>query len=648
MATAPQQLSRARDAMSRHAWREALDLLAEADAADDLGPEDLEALGEAAWWMGRLDLAIEARERAYAAYRKSGDAVAAARAALRLCRDHGMRGDAAMHTGWFRRAERVLEGQPESASHGLLEQRRASEALHAGDVDAALSHGRECEAIGVRLGDPNLQALGLHLQGMALVQRGDVEPGLALLDEAIVAAVSGELDPDPTGVIYCNAINVCRDLADYGRAGEWTEAAKRWCERMAVSGFPGICRVRRAEITRLRGAWAEAEREARRAVDELRDWYVDVAAEGLYEIGEIRLRLGDLPAAEEAFQQANELGLDPQPGLALLRLREGNVHAAATAIRRSLSGQGGDRLARARLLPTQVEIACAAGDLETARAAVEELVAITRTYTAMALRAETAVARGRLLLSEGHAERAAEALRDGRRLWTEADAPYEAAMARVLLGLAYREAGDEEGARMELEAARAGFDLVGAAPDLARVHELLGGPGPRAASVAATRTFMFTDIVGSTPLVEAIGDEAWSDLVRWHDQSLRACFAEHGGQEVDHAGDGFFVAFPEPDAAFDCAVTIQRRLGEHRRIHGFAPRVRVGLHTAEAAREGGAYRGRGVHTAARIAALADGGEILASRESLPSRVSYPLSEPRPVTLKGLSRPVEVVSVVWRP
>jgi class 3 adenylate cyclase len=158
---------------------------------------------------------------------------------------------------------------------------------------------------------------------------------------------------------------------------------------------------------------------------------------------------------------------------------------------------------------------------------------------------------------------------------------------------------------------------------------------------------MFTDIVGSSSLVEAIGDDAWADLTRWHDQMLRSLFAGHDGEEIDHAGDGFFVAFAEAGAATRCAVAIQRALAEHRRSHGFAPQVRIGLHTATATRRGAGYRGKGVHEAARIAALAEGEQILASRESISELIRFATSELRSVHLRGLAEPVDVVTVEWR-
>jgi class 3 adenylate cyclase len=164
---------------------------------------------------------------------------------------------------------------------------------------------------------------------------------------------------------------------------------------------------------------------------------------------------------------------------------------------------------------------------------------------------------------------------------------------------------------------------------------------------AATRTFMFTDVVGSTNLLELIGDEAWHDLRAWHDQALRALFAQHDGEEVDHTGDGFFVAFPDAESAVRCAIAIQRGLREHRRQHGFAPQVRIGLHTAAAVRTGRNYTGKGVHEAARIGALGAAGEIVASRQTVDGAAgSVSLSETRAVELKGIAEPVEVVTVGW--
>lgn len=640
-------LEAGRQAASRFAWREAFDHLRQADGSEDLTAQDLEALGESAWWMGNLKASLDAFERAFPLYREAGDPEGAARVAIELAHAYSMGGQGSLAGGWLSRAERILEGLPENVQHGYLARTKAGATLDE-DLEAALAYARQTLEIGERLGDPNLQALGLHDQGRALIRKGEVEPGLRLMEEAVVAAVGGELHPYATGVIYCNAINICQELADYTRAGEWTDAARRWCERQSITGFPGICRVRKAEIVRLRGGWAEAEREARQALDELKDWYVEIAAAGFFEIGGIRLRMGDLDAAEEAFRQADQMGESPQPGLAMVRLAQGKAEAAARMLRRALE-ETSDRLARSRLLPAWVVAALAAGEEPAAAEAVEELEETTQTYDSPALRAEAAVARGRLHLARGEAEEAVASFRAGARLWREVEAPYEAALARMLAGEAYRAAGDEESAVLELESARSAFERLGAVLDLRRAHDLLGDDGrPAGRPERAERTFMFTDVVGSTTLAEALGDESWQSLLRWHDQTLRSLFAAHGGEEVKHTGDGFFVAFDDAAAAVECAVAIQRGLAGHRHEQGFSPQVRIGVHAAPADRVGGDYRGKGIHEAARIGAVAGPDEVVASRETAEAaRARFPVSEPRAVELKGINRPVEVVTIAWR-
>ena len=642
---AADNLARAREALDNWSWEEALQLLSELDRSTSLGPEDLDGLADAAWWRGQMDLSIDARERAYAGQLAAGNPGRAARMALRLARDHELK-RSAMTEAWLKRAERLLEQAPESLDHGYLERSRSHSALRRGDFEASIEHAKRTMEIGTKFGDPNLIALGLHDQGNALVQQGRVEEGFALLDEATVAAVSGELRPHPTAIIYCGVISSCRDIGDYARAGDWTDAAKRWCERQSISGFPGQCRIYRAEIMRLRGNWLDAEQEVGLACTELADFAPNVAADGFYELGELRRRMGDLDGADEAFRQAHGLGVDPEPGLALLRLERGDVGAASRSIARAVENTPPAKaLSRARLLPAQIEIALGAGDSETARSAAESLEGIAEEFGTASLRAAAATARGAVELAEGDAGGATRTLSRARDLWREVDAPYEAAKARVLLAEAYTADGDAAAAELELRAAKDLFDRLGATRELTRAAALLGRSGTPETR-RATRTFVFTDVVRSTNLVEAIGDEAWQDLVGWHDRTLRAVFAEHGGEEIDNLGDGFFIAFDSADAALACAIAVQRRLAEHRREHGFAPQVRIGVHAAEATASAASYHGKGVHEAARIGALATGGEIVASVVTVEAAdVGY--SNSRAVELKGISAPVEVVSVDWR-
>ncbi|MDQ2984679.1 MAG: hypothetical protein M3R70_12285 [Actinomycetota bacterium] len=638
------RLDAGREAYDRHDWPQAFELLREADGSGQLAAADLERLGEAAWWTGAVEDAIGANERAFAAHIAAGDNLAAVPIALRLGRDYEHR-RSPVADAWLKRAERLTENEADCAAHGYVERTKARRALAAGELDAAFSHAEQALELGMRHGDRNLQALALHDQGRILISKGEADKGLALLDEATVAAVSGELGPFPTAIIYCGIISACRDLADWGRAGEWTEAAKRWCARQSISGFPGICRVNRAEVMRLRGAWAEAATEAERACQELEGFAPDVAAEAFYELGEIRLRMGDLPSASDAFRQAHGLGRDPQPGLALLRLAEGNADRAFASIERALTTAHRDRLTRARVLPAAVEIGLAVGRTDFAGPVAAELEEIADSYRTPALLAAASLAAGAMQHAAGAHDEAIPALRRAIDLWHEVELPYEAAKARLVLASAYRSRGDADAAVLELEAAKGTFERLGALPDVRRAADELVAVSP-AADVPVQTTFMFTDICGSTNLVEAIGDEAWQHLVSWHDRTLRSLFTTHDGEEVDHAGDGFFVAFAEPTAAVKCAVAVQRALAEHRQAEGFAPQVRIGIHATEAGRAGSNYRGKGVHEAARIGALAQGGEILASVQTVDGTLTD-ASEPRAVTLKGISEPVSVVSVGWR-
>ena len=637
-------LELARTAMATHDWRGAYDAFLGASVDQALSGDDLEKLAEAAWWTAHPKECIDALERAYAAHSREGDPRRAAAVALNLAEQSSERLQSAQATGWLQRATRLLEALPEGVEHGYLE---LAMAMTSSGVEEMMKHGAAMLDIGSRFHDNDLQAFGLMVQGLAHVAKAQVEQGMSLIDEATVAAIGGELTPRATGYVYCMTIVVCRDLADYKRAGEWTEATTRWCERQAIGGFPGHCRVRRAEIIRLRGAFADAEDEARHAVQELTAFGdLPIAGVGFHEIGEIRLRMGDLDLAEEAFAEAHQRGNEAQPGLALLQLARGRSVAARSSIRAALADQP-MALARARLLPAQVEIALAVHDVAEARQAAEELQEIASNYDAPLWHATAHQALGVVLTYEGDAPGAIAELREALRHWSQADFPFETAQARRCLGMAHRANGDETSAAMELQAAHGTFERLGAQLEAARCLEMINAGAPKAGRRVA-RTFMFTDIVGSTNLLETIGDDAWEDVVRWHDETLRSAIESKRGEIVHTTGDGFFATFADAPAAASCAVAIQRLLAEHRRQHGFAPQVRIGLHAAEATLMVDDYAGMGVHQAARIGALAEAGEIVVTCETVEREpIPFAVSDERAVSLKGIARPVRVVSIEWR-
>jgi class 3 adenylate cyclase/tetratricopeptide (TPR) repeat protein len=645
---ADEQLIAARAALASHDWRRALELLTAADGERQLAGADLDCLGEATMWAGHVDDCLAAWERAYAAHVEAGDPRAAATAALRLVRESTALGDNVITGGWLRRALRLLEPLPECTAHGYLAQALWFVAMDRKDHDEAERQAQRMIEIGSSSGDLDLQALGLSRHGHTLVARGATDEGVGLLDEATTAAVSGELTPYATFVVYCETVSVCRDLTDYRRAGQWTDAAKRWCERRSVSGFPGICRVYHAEILRLRGDLSGAERDVLEACDELTGaGWGTLAGAGFCELGEIRLRVGDLDGADEAFRTAYQLGRDPQPGLALVRLAQGRPADAASALARALEQQADDRLMRARLLPAQVEVALASGDGALAQAAAAELSEIADEYDTDALQAGAAYSRAAVALGTGEGEAALTGAEEARRRWQLIDLPYESARARLLVAEALRRRGDHDAAGLELSTAQSTFAKLGARRDAALVAQLLAKSATAGAGAEVTRAFMFTDVVSSTDLIGVIGDEPWAAARGWHDRVLRGLFSGHDGEEITHAGDGFFVAFPSPAAALACAVEIQRALEAHRREHGFALPVRIGVHAACAQQTPDGYAGRGVHAAARISAVAGAGEILASTETLTDCAGeYTVGPARDVTLKGLPDPVEIAEVRW--
>ena len=468
----------AREALARCDWSEAYELLAEAGIADSTDPNTLAALADAAWWVSRLDECIAARERAYGLYEEAGDARRAARLAMLLYDNHIFKSRRPAAGGWLRRAQRLLVSEPECPEQGGLLVREAEAEHTQGAVDRAIETAQRALDIGRRLGVADLEADALQAIGRLLVVGGRPAEGLAVYDEAMLLAVEGKLSPFETGKVYCSLISACEELGDYQRAAEWTEVGARWSEGHPVTVFPGLCRVHRAGVLQQRGDWAEAEEEARRAYTELCDVNVFNSGLAFYEIGEIRRRLGDLPGAEDAFARADEHGRQPQPGLALLRLAQGRVDAAAASIARAVSEETWNRLGRAKLLPAKVEIAVAVDDWEGARAALADLEVIADEYDSPGLRAAAALARGRLELGAGDPAAACATLRRALHQWQALDLPYEVASTRMLLGRACRAAGDEEAASSSLDAAAAIFQRLGAALDAERARGLRGGGLP--------------------------------------------------------------------------------------------------------------------------------------------------------------------------
>ncbi|HVL90593.1 MAG TPA: adenylate/guanylate cyclase domain-containing protein [Actinomycetota bacterium] len=630
-------------------WGEAFELLGTLDPSL-LSAEDHEALAEAAFWRGHMRRSIEARESAYRLYLSEGRMAAAAKCAIKLATAYGDLMERPFVGVWLKNAENALAGEPEGPEHARLELERSFQSTVgnvAGDPVAALERGLE---IAGRVGDKNVLALGLAMKGMMTLHSGDVETGMRLLEEATIPAVSGELEPYVTGIIYCMVISGSSQIADWQTAGQWTEAAKRWCERQSINGFPGVCRVHRAEVMRLRGSFALAEEEARTATEELLHFNIGAAGVAFRELGDVRMRMGELDAAEAAFRQAHEIGVIPQPGLALLQAMRGKTANAIASLRRAIDDEAVGPADRAKIFPVLAELALKSGDAATAESCLASLEAIASTYRSDALEAAVLTTRARLLRSRGELAEAESAAKRALRLWRSVDLLYDAAHTQMLLGDIYLDQDDKDAADFEYTSALSMLERFGAVLDAETVRQRRTAclDEPARSDESVRMAFLFSDIVGSTSLVDAIGDDAWIDLLKWHDEQLLSCFGTHHGTVVAHTGDGFFVAFGSARDAIGCAVDVQRRLAAHRRSHGFAPQVRIGVHVTEARRSHGNYHGKGIHEAARIGALAGGGEVLVSVATVEEAgIPVKAGDVREETLKGVAEPARVVSLDWR-
>ncbi len=468
------ELDRGRVSFARRAWLNAFTELSSADREGSLAAEDLERFATAAYLVGKYPDCEEIWTRGHHAYLDREDARGAARCAFWLGLGLVHNGDAARAGGWFARAGRLLEDVPEECVEaGLLLLPVALRALAGGDAEGAGGAFARVAGIGDRFGSADLISLGRLGQGQALIQLGQTARGVSLLDEAMVAATAGEASPIATGIAYCAVIEECQRIFDMRRAQEWTNALTRWCDAQPdLVPYRGQCLVRRAELLRLHGDWQKAMEEARQARDRLsRPPTQSAIGLAYYQEAELHRLRGEFAQAEEAYQESGKRQRRPRPGLACLRLAQGQREAARSAIRR-LMDEADERLTRPDVLAAAVEIMIAEDDIPAARAAADELTDIAAGIGTPFLRALSAGALGAVTLADGDARGALAALDRALTEWQELEAPYEAARVRVLIGMACRALGDADAAHVEFEAARAIFEELGAAPDIARLDGL--------------------------------------------------------------------------------------------------------------------------------------------------------------------------------
>ncbi len=458
-------------------WNDEFAQLSAAATAGPLEIAELERLAVAAHMLGRTDDATRAWEAAHHAAVRAGDPARAAGHAFHLVMGFGQRGEVAQAGGWFARASRLVEEAGDCVEAGYLLVPVALRALDGGNPAEALAAFEQAGVIAERFGNRELSALSRLGQGQCLIGIGETERGVALIDEAMVAVTAGELSPLNMGIVYCASIEAFQAIFDLHRAQEWTAALTRWCDSQPdIVPFRGRCLVYRSELLQFHGQWREATSEVARA----RDWLSrpppePAIGEAHYQQAELHRLRGDHAAADAAYREGGQWGRRPDPGLALLRLAQGDRTAAAAMIRRALDEADG--FSRPRLLEPCVEILLALGEIDAARSAAEELARFAAATRATLLQAVAARATGTVRLAEGKPRDALGSLRRSWTLWQDLEAPYEAARTRVHVGLACRALGDHDTAAIELEAARRVFEELGAATALAEVQRLLGGDG---------------------------------------------------------------------------------------------------------------------------------------------------------------------------
>jgi ATP/maltotriose-dependent transcriptional regulator MalT len=472
------KLTKARDCLNRKSWKKACSLFSEVDKQTPLNPSDLEKFAVASYLTGNDRKSEDIYTRAHQEYLEQNKTDDAVRCAFWLGFKLMMRGEYARGGGWISRASRLLEeNRLDSVMAGYLLIPAALKQLSEGNFSAAQRMFINVHETGIRFDDPDLSTIGRLGKGQVFIEMGKTEEGIGLLDEAMAAVDAEEVSPVVSGIIYCAVIEVCQQIFDLHRAGEWTQALSRWCESQPdLVPFRGQCLVRRTEILQFQGKWGDAIEEAEKACDLLsRPPGEPAAGEAFYRKGELHRILGDYSKAEKAYQHANKWGREPQPGLALLCLAKGQTENSKKMALR-LYSEMEKRLKRVQYLPAIVDILLDAGDAQKAREAAGELNEIAAGINTKYLNAMASRAYGSILLAEGDTDNALKQLRQSWSAWERLEIPYESARCRVLIARACRNLGDTETAKMEFNAAKWVFQQLGALPDIQRVDNLIN-PG---------------------------------------------------------------------------------------------------------------------------------------------------------------------------
>ena len=473
------ELIQGREAFQRREWRVARDRLSASDPAT-LEPSDLHALATAAYLAGDMETCVQAWQRAFQVHSDAGDRQAAARDALWLTLVLVNSNNDSAGRGWQARAARLLDDEPgDVPERGFLQMHEMYQQIFSGHFEEGFELAVTVAESGRRHREPDQIAVGLMCQGRMTMYTGRVPEALGLLDESMALVAAGEVSPIIGGVAYCTMIDACQEIDDFRRMTDWTRMLSQWCEQQPdLVPYTGQAAVHRAQIMRLHGAWSDALEELELAQARYEALGLgEAVGDALYERGEVLRLQGDVEGATAAYDAADALGRDPQPGLTLLWLSQGRVDAAVAVVLRLLDEMA-DPVHRSRVLPAAVEVLIAGDDLDGADAAAEELEQIASGFGSAALSASASYAKGSVALARSEPAAALPHLRVAWRRWLDLGARYQAAWARARIGQAFRALGDEDSARAELVVAGRTFDELGAVPARAEVERLLGGGRP--------------------------------------------------------------------------------------------------------------------------------------------------------------------------
>ena len=498
-------LHRAREAYERREWVAAYRTLSDLDDTH-LQADDFAALGVTAFLLGHRNDCIQALQRAYQAELAEDDSLGALRAAYWLALTLWQGGELAISNGWLARGERLLDRVDEDVvERGYLLERATFGHIAKGEFAEAIAAAPQVTEYGRRFSDPDLTAMGLHMEGRLRIFSGQVADGLHLLDEAMVWVLAGEVSPILSGVIYCSCVEACQQVSDFGRMGEWTHALTMWCDSQpGLVAFTGQCAVHRGQLMRLHGAYRDAISELEHAARRYAAAGGSPAVgQAHYERGEALRVRGEYDAAEAAYTAAAEYDHPAQPGRALLWLARGRPDAASAAIHRVVA-EVHDPVHRSQMLPPAVDVLVEVGEIEDAASLADQLCGLGSNFGCSALQAAGEYARASVALAQAEGEDALAAARSGANAWGRLSAPYEMARCRVLIGRALRLLGDAESAVADLAAARRTFASLGAAPAEHDVAVLLGdAPTPGGLSPRETEVLRLVAAGKSNPEIAA-------------------------------------------------------------------------------------------------------------------------------------------------